>query len=192
MNTSLELFIEAAKEIDHPLVLELGTLQSIPGRSTLHKDFVPHHSAWIGTDIKAGPDVDGVADVHQLSRFFGKEFFDIIISCSTFEHFKYPHLAAFEISKCLKRGGLVFVQTHHCFPLHAYPYDYFRFSTEALSACFGNNNGVQVISACYEFPSIISSEEIENHSDFLNTCYFGRKSMSTPKHYQYDFDTKIL
>ncbi len=53
-----------------------------------------------------GIDVDIVADVHKLSQTTGEEQFDIVISCSSFEHFKYPHLAAHEIMKALKTGGL--------------------------------------------------------------------------------------
>lgn len=192
MNTALNLFIQEAAKISKPIVLELGTFQSIPGRSTLHKDFAPHYSKWIGSDIQAGPDVDIVADVHKLSKFIRKNSVDIIISCSSFEHFKYPHKAAFEMSKCLKKCGLIFVQTHHCFPLHAYPYDYFRFSTEALVACFGSKNGISVLSQCYEFPAEIKANEIGNHPDFLNSNLFAQKTHSTPRKYIYEFDTNLI
>jgi len=191
MNESLEKFLFAARLLMKPSVLELGTLQSVPGRSTMHKSWIPDASEWIGTDIEKGPDVDIVADVHRLSDFLNGKIFDIIISCSTFEHFKYPHLAAYEISKCLRNGGLVFIQTHHCFPLHAYPFDYFRFSTEALSACFGTRNGISVVHSCYEFPANIVSSENGNNADFLNTNLFAVKDHVTPEKYIYEFDTEI-
>ena len=58
----------AAPSCPSPSVLELGTLQSVPGRSTLHRDWVPHAAEFLGTDIQAGPDVDIVADLHRLSE----------------------------------------------------------------------------------------------------------------------------
>ncbi|MEJ2424420.1 MAG: hypothetical protein P8101_08130 [Candidatus Thiodiazotropha sp.] len=42
---------------------------------------------------------------------------------------QYPWLAVEEISRILSLGGLVAVQTHHAFPLHAYPQDYWRYTT---------------------------------------------------------------
>ena len=92
-------------DIVAPRVLELGTLRSIESRSTMHRDLVPHASEFLGTDIKSGPDVDIVADVHRLTDTVGSESFDVIVSFSTFEHLKYPHVAAHEIMKALREGG---------------------------------------------------------------------------------------
>ena len=190
----LSKVIEACKKLDSPRVLELGTYRSQEGRSTLHDVWVPHASEYLGTDIEAGEDVDIVADAHRLSSFVGKESFDIIISCSTFEHFKYPQVAAHEMLKSLKVGGLLFVQTHQTFPLHAYPYDYFRFSAEALSSCFGTKMGFNVEKCAYEFPAKIHSEEspgIEKANCFLNVCLWGRKHSPTPDDYVFEWDTDL-
>ena len=61
-------FVARCAELPAPSVLELGTLQSVPGRSTMHRDWVPHAAEFLGTDIEAGPDVDVVADLHRLTR----------------------------------------------------------------------------------------------------------------------------
>lgn len=180
------------KNIESPRVLELGTFRSIANRSTMHKNFVPHAKIYHGSDIQAGTDVDIVADVHRLSSFVGEMSYDVIISCSSFEHFKYPHIAALEISKTLKPGGAVFVQTHFCFPLHAYPYDYFRFSTEALSGCFGSMNGIAIVKNDYGFPCHIVSKEVGSHyGQWLNVNCFGIKTGTTPHSYVYEFDTTL-
>ena len=187
---SLQLFLEYAKKMESPSVLELGTFQSIPGRSTMHRHFVPHAMRFHGTDVKKGPDVDFVADAHELSKYAGTESYDIIISCSTFEHFKYPHIAAMEISKVLRLGGACFIQTHSCFPLHAYPFDYYRFSREALAGCFGSKNGIRIMKTDYEFPCVIVSEELGNRKQWLNVNLFGIKTSTSPTHYEYEFDVK--
>lgn len=188
MNT-LESFIQASKCLHKPVVLELGTKRWKPDMSTKHDAWVPNAGKRIGTDILPGIDVDVVADVHRLSDVFGQESIDIIITCSTFEHFKYPFLAAHEIMKTLKIGGILFIQTHHTFPLHAYPHDYFRFSKEALAALFGSRMGFNVIDTEYMFPAEIHSKRDPNasrHPSYLNVNLFGRKLKPTPSEFYYE------
>lgn len=187
-------FFKLCRGLKSPSVLELGTLRSIPDRSTKHTDWIPHAREYCGSDIRPGADVDIVADVHVLSRAVGEERFDVVISCSSFEHFKYPHLAAHEIMKVLKVGGLLFIQTHHTFPLHAYPYDYFRYSREALSGMFGQEMGFRVIETEYQFPAQIHSEQepdCHKHPAYLNVLLLGQKAARTPKEYVYQLDTSI-
>lgn len=190
-NTLLDDFIQQCRMIPHPKVLELGTKRSIPDRSTRHDEWIPNASKYIGTDIQEGIDVDIVADVHRLTQVTGKEEFDVIISCSTFEHFKYPHLAAHQIMKAMRLNGLLFIQTHHSYPLHAYPHDYFRFSRKALAGLFGTQMGFNVISTDYEFPAkIVSDRENSLAEDpaYLNVRLFGQKTGSTPDTYRYEYD----
>lgn len=188
---SLELFLQHCKQLRRPRVLELGTLRSIPDRSTMHRHFVPHAGEYLGTDIAPGLDVDIVADVHRLADQVGEERFDVIISCSTFEHLKYPHLAAHQLMRALKRGGALFIQTHQTFPLHAYPYDYFRFSREAMAGLFGARMGIRVVSTSFQFPARIHADEtpdLHNHPAFLNVNLFGLKTGRTPRNYIYELD----
>jgi hypothetical protein len=190
-NMLLEGFLARARAMPAPRVLELGTMRSIPGRSTKHDVWLPNASAYLGTDIAPGEDVDIVADIHRLTQVTGEEAFDVIVSCSSFEHFKYPHLAAHEVMKALKVGGCLFIQTHQSFPLHAYPYDYFRFSQQAMNGLFGTRMGFQVIHSDYDFPVQLHSKRIpgiENQPAFLNVNLFGAKTGKTPNDYIYEFD----
>lgn len=189
--TTLESFLTYCNAMVNPRVLELGVFRSSPERSTMHKEWIPHAIEFSGTDIELGTDVDIVADVHKLSDKIGCEQYDVIISCSSFEHFKYPHLAALEISKTLRPGGAVFIQTHSTFPIHAYPYDYFRFTEEALSGCFGTKNGIMVLATDYAYPATISSADDGIHSAWLNVNLFGIKTHETPDQYIYELDTNL-
>ncbi|MES9859671.1 MAG: methyltransferase domain-containing protein [Candidatus Thiodiazotropha sp. LLP2] len=178
MSKCLELFFKEAEKISGPRVLELGAKRSKPKRSTLHKNWVPHASSFVGTDFVDGDDVDIVADIHTLSKTLGENAFDIIISCSTFEHIQYPWVAAEEISRTLAVGGLIAIQTHHSFPLHAYPNDYWRFSTEALETLFCENLGFQLIGTSYDFKSHIFSWRLPwlaRHKCFLNSYFVAKK-----------------
>jgi hypothetical protein len=188
---TLENFIERCSQLDAPSVLEVGARRTIESRSTLHQPYVPNAGRYIGTDIEAGHDVDVVADVHELSAKVGEESFDVIIACSVFEHLKYPHLAAHEVMKTLKVGGLLFLDTHQTFPVHPFPYDYFRFTREALAGLFGTKMGFHVISTEYKFPAMICAPEDTNAYKwpaFLNVSLFGEKVSQTPQEYIYEFD----
>jgi len=178
----LQHFIAKCREIPSPRVLETGAFRSQPDRSTLHKQWVPHASAFVGTDFRSGPDVDLTADLHTLANKAGTETFDIVISCATLEHVKYPHLAALNMLKVLKVNGLIFIHTHQTFPLHAYPNDYYRFSREALQSLFSSAMGVQA-ETCYEYPAQIHTErdpQCHMHPAFLNVLLSGRKVAPTP------------
>ncbi len=187
----LEAFLAHCRTMENPRVLELGTKRSIESRSTLHTSWIPHAAEHLGTDIEAGVDVDIVADVHRLTDVTGEEQFDVIISCSTFEHFKYPHRAAHEVMKALRRGGVLYIQTHQSFPLHAYPHDYFRFSEEALAGLFGTRMGFRVRLTGYEFPVKLFPPRalgMMSIPAFLNVDLFGEKVDATPPNYIFEYD----
>jgi hypothetical protein len=184
-----ERFIARCGELEAPSVLELGSLQSVPGRSTLHRNWVPHAAEFLGTDIQDGADVDVVADLHTLTDVVGSERFDVILSCSTFEHLKYPTVAAHEVMKALKVGGVLYVQTHQSFPLHGYPNDYFRYSQDALASLFGTQMGFEVVATNYDFPVRLFARRVQatqHMPAFLNTTLWGEKRAPTPDEYRYE------
>jgi Methyltransferase domain len=186
-------FIARCRELTAPSVLELGTKQSKPGRSTMHRDWVLHAAEFVGTDIDKGADVDIVADVHHLSDVVGSERFDVILTCSTFEHFRYPWLAAHEVMKCLRVGGLLYVQTVQSYPLHGYPSDYYRFSREALASLFPASMGFDVIATNYDFPIRLHSRrepDLQRHPAFLNTTLWGEKRAPTPEEFRYELEPR--
>jgi len=187
----LKGFLARCQAMYKPRVLELGTKRSIPDRSTRRDAWIPNAGEYLGSDIEDGIDVDVVADVHRLTEVVGEKQFDVIISCSTFEHLKYPHLAAHQIMKALKIGGVLFIQTHQTCPLHAYPYDYFRFSREALAGLFGTKMGFRVIATDYEFPArIYAPHDPDGYKwpAFLGVRLFGEKIDETPQDYAFEFD----
>lgn len=188
-------FMSMARAIPSPRVLELGTRRSRPNLSTRHDHLFPHAKEHIGTDIAAGIDVDVLADIHRLSQFVGENSFDIVFSDAAFEHFKYPHLAAWEIMKTLRVGGLVFIQTHQTFPIHGVPYDYNRFSKEALASLFGSAMGFKVHATCYGSPAAIYSRlDPTSHKvqSFLHVQVFAEKVAETPGEYIYEYDCDLV
>jgi SAM-dependent methyltransferase len=184
-------FMSRASELSGPRILELGTRRAIADLSTRHDALFPNASEYLGTDIEMGVDVDFVADVHRLTQVTGEEQFDIIFTEAGFEHFKYPQLAAMEMMRALRVGGLVFIQTHQTFPIHAVPYDYFRFSKEALAALFGEGMGFKVHAVGYASPAAIYSRvdpDGRHAPAYLHVNLFGEKLAPTPTELVYEFD----
>jgi SAM-dependent methyltransferase len=184
--------LEELKAMGSPRMLELGTRRSDPDVSTMHRDYYPFAGEYIGTDIQPGLDVDVVSDLHSLSRTFGEESFDAIISFSTFEHIKYPILAAHEIMKTLKIGGHLFIQTHFAFHEHSYPYDYFRFTRDGLASLFPPTMNFTVRSTDYAYPCEIRCEAPYLRSPaFLNVHLWGVKAGKTPESFIWDLDDLV-
>jgi len=130
-------------------VLEIGTMQSVPGQSTHRMAWFPHidRNDYVMADIGQGDDVDVVCDIHNLPDDW-QERFQSFLALSVFQHLERPWIAAREINRILKPGGYAYIETHQTFPLHGFPNDFFRFSTEALSLLF-RDAGFDIISAGY-------------------------------------------
>ena len=127
--------------------------------------------------------MDIVADAHQLSTHFAADSVDAVVACSIFEHIKYPWVAAVEIARILKPGGLILIQTHQTFVIHAYPHDYGRFSTEGLAALFPATLGLQILSCHYQYPCRIVTADDPGQAfnpSYLNVCLLARKVGPVP------------
>lgn len=184
----MEYFKELINSKNKPRILELGTKRSNVNLPTHHKEWVSKFSEYICSDIEPGVDVDLVCDSHKLLNYVEEESYDGIISCSTFEHFKYPWIVAEQIGRALRVQGLIFIQTHQSFPLHGFPSDYYRFSPYALNALFPSEYGFEIVASTCEFPCVISSDQLEIvpiWRSYLNTCITIRKTKSYRKAYNY-------
>lgn len=94
-------------------VLEIGS-REVTGKSKDRDGF--NQAQYTGFDYYPGENVDIVGDAHKLSSYFNEtRQFDMIYSSACFEHFAMPWVVATEISKMLKTGGIVFVETHFSF-----------------------------------------------------------------------------
>ena len=175
--TAQTWFMGELKKLKNYSVLEIGTRRWNPDKPTHHKDWewFKGHGKYVMSDFMNGLDVDVVADLHELSKVFGEKKFDVIFAASVFEHLEKPWIAAQEILKVLKDKGMFFIQTHQTFPIHGYPNDYFRYTTEGLKSIFMDASELH---AGYEFPCEITAERLNNKpcsNCFLNVVVGGRK-----------------
>jgi SAM-dependent methyltransferase len=126
-------------------VLELGsrrrekTVASVP--------FEGKSKSYLGIDIVAGPNVDIVGDVHQLSTLVGDRTFDLVYSQWVFEHLAMPWVVVSELNKVLRLGGEVVVLTNHSIGLHDLPWDFWRYSESAWRSLFNVDTGFELLEA---------------------------------------------
>ena len=133
-------------------ILEIGS-REVTGKSSARKEF--SDAKYIGFDFYPGDNVDVVGDAHKLSSYFaGEEKFDLIYTSACFEHFAMPWIVATEISKLLKVGGIVFVETHFSYSSHERPWHFFQFSDMALKTLFSKALGFECLEAGMSNPLV--------------------------------------
>jgi SAM-dependent methyltransferase len=84
----------------------------------------------IGCDIQPGPNVDQIQDIHALT--FADESVGIVICLETLEHVADPIRAVQELHRVLRPGGVLAISSLMFFPIHAHPWDYWRFTPEGF------------------------------------------------------------
>jgi SAM-dependent methyltransferase len=124
-------------------ILEIGSRarSGVNNRDTYIKKEVD----FVGVDVLDGECVDIVCDAHELSSKVNNNYFDCVYSLNVFEHILMPWKVVLEINKVLKTDGIVMIFTHHAFPLHDLPWDYWRFSDNAWHGLFNKQTGFEVI-----------------------------------------------
>ena len=135
----------------HLEVLEVGARVVAQGSVDLRPAFAGARR-YAGMDIHPAPGLDYVGDAHALSTLVGPATFDALFSSAVMEHLAMPWLAAAEMNRALRPGGLVFHSTHQCWPVHERPNDFFRFSDEALRVLFGPAHGFETLEAGMAMP----------------------------------------
>lgn len=177
-NKALDWWGLEVRKIKKANILELGT-RRWGANSTHHKEWFSRLKVdvdkYVMSDFMEGADVDVLADCHSLSKTFGEGSFDTVIACSVWEHLDFPWIAAEEVWKVLKPGGIFFVQTHFIFEQHGYPNDTFRYTTRGLENLFKK---MSFVVSDFEFPCRILADNPKGTCQinaWINSCIAGRK-----------------
>jgi len=117
--------------IEEP-IYEFGSMQ-VPGQESfadLRSLFLGKE--YVGADMREGPGVDKVLNLHNIDLL--ADSVGAVICLDTLEHVEYVHRALEEIYRVLKPNGIVVISSVMDFPIHDYPYDYWRFTPEAFKS----------------------------------------------------------
>jgi SAM-dependent methyltransferase len=111
-------------------IYEFGSLQ-VPGQEGF-ADLRPLFPGkqYFGCDMREGPGVDKVLNLHDTH--LPEKSVGTVLCLDTLEHVEYPHRALEEIHRILKPRGIAIISSVMNFPIHDYPYDYWRFTPEAF------------------------------------------------------------
>lgn len=92
---------------------------------------------YVGVDLFAGPGVDIVCDVLELTSNFGYSSFDVVVSTEMLEHCRNWQDALYQMTSVLCQDGLLLITTRSPgFELHDYPADHWRFSYNDFKEIF--------------------------------------------------------
>jgi hypothetical protein len=138
-------FIAAMRE-RRGKVLEVGSRRDVgPMTAATERDPFGPDCTLVGCDIHPGPGVDFVVDVHTLSRVVEPASLDGVFSVAVLEHLAAPWVAAAEINRVLRIGGLTIHVTVQTWPIHEQPNDFWRMSDRGLDMLFGPATGFEVV-----------------------------------------------
>lgn len=113
-------------------ILDVGSYGVNGTYKEIFADIVKYH--YTGLDVNAGPNVDYVpADPYNWPEMTD-ESFDVIISGQAFEHIEHPWLIMEEMSRVLKKNGLICIVAPSRGPEHKYPVDCWRYYPDGFRA----------------------------------------------------------
>jgi SAM-dependent methyltransferase len=110
--------------------------------------FAPHVRRYVGLEYPPACDnlnpgisarlqrAQGVVDVWGDGQRlpFANGLFDTVLSLEVLEHLPDPDLCVAELARVLAPGGTLLASVPFCTPLHALPYDYYRFTAAGIRA----------------------------------------------------------
>ena len=89
---------------------------------------------YVGLDMEAGPNVDVVIDSPYGWDSIESDSFDLVISGQAFEHIEFFWKTMEEMTRVLKKDGLLCLIAPHGFEEHRYPVDCYRFFSDGMVA----------------------------------------------------------
>lgn len=102
---------------------------------------------YTGADIQAGPNVDVVLpSPYDWRNAFGDGQFHCVITGQTLEHSAQPWRLFHEMTRVLRRGGLMCVIAPWTWAIHSYPKDYWRILPDGMRS-LGEWSRLEVLEA---------------------------------------------
>lgn len=133
MRDFVRLFVEDCAEVldlEGPVV-EVGARPADGQEHIAYLRDVVTARPYLGCDIQPGYNVDAVTDVHRLP--FADGSVGTVVCVEVLEHVHDPIRAVAEIARVLKPGGVALLTSVMFMPVHAHPWDFWRFTPEGFA-----------------------------------------------------------
>jgi SAM-dependent methyltransferase len=132
----VRLFVRDCAEVLDlaPPVVEIGSRPAEAQEEQAYLRDIFGLRPYIGCDIQPGPNVDTVTDIHRLP--FQDNSVGTVVCVEVVEHVFNPIVALQEIHRVLRPGGIAIVTSVMFMPIHAHPWDFWRFTPEGLAKLF--------------------------------------------------------
>ncbi len=135
-------FLKAVNNMSDVCILEIGSRNET---NSIQRNLFTSAKEYTGFDYYAGENVDVVGDAHNLSQYLPEEHYDAVLCMATFEHLAMPWKTVLEINKVIKKGALVFINTHPAYPPHNRPWDFWRFQKASFNSLLNEKTGFRII-----------------------------------------------
>ena len=174
MRQSIKEFVKIVAEtlpILEP-IYEFGSLQ-VPGQEGFAnlRPIFPGRE-YVGCDMREGPGVDKILNLHDID--LPSETVGTVLILDTLEHVEFVRRAMEEVLRILKRDGIIVISSVMKFPIHDFPYDYWRFTPEGFrsilkpfSSCFVDFAGDKLFPHTVVGVGFKGSVSKERMDDFL-------------------------
>jgi len=142
-------------------VLDVG---SYGVNGTYREIFASKRFDYTGLDIEYGPNVDIVpADIYSWTELEDDQF-DVVISGQAFEHIEFFWLTMQEITRVLRKDGILCIIAPNGFAEHRHPVDCWRFFSDGMVA-LARWTGLKVIHSHTN-----CAPSAKHHKWFSKTC----------------------
>ena len=113
-------------------IYEFGALQ-VPRQEGFAdlRPFFPGRK-YIGADMQEGLGVDAILNLHNIE--LPSKSFGTVLIMDTLEHVEFARKAIEEVHRILTSEGILLISSVMYFPIHGYPQDYWRFTSEAFKS----------------------------------------------------------
>ena len=131
---------------EHLTFLEVGAR----GEASAKMRELMSASEWnyLGLDISAHSNVDIVSDAHNMGPQVAKNSIAVVYSSEVIEHLVSPLHFVLEANRVLSDNGLFIARGPCIWPLHAEPWDFWRFSQHGWQGLLNPTTGFEILEAC--------------------------------------------
>jgi SAM-dependent methyltransferase len=112
-----------------------GRVLDVGCGSKPYKSWFRQVPEYVGLDVFPGSEVDVVVSPNE-SWPLADEYFDVLLSSQVLEHVEHLELTLAEMSRVLKRGGVMVMSFPFLYNEHGAPYDFQRFTAHRAAKLF--------------------------------------------------------